>query len=438
MSNVPYHSSIVKNYKTYENSFLPKIVHIPIAQECDYEYKIVVKKGDVVEEGDVIASYVDSEGNCVNIHSSIPGTVLDFVPTICPNGKFEYSIQIQLQGSFKYLGKKKSENNVDAIFPKTILSNLIDKGVVNTFLVSNPVNLGFEIKNLGNKVKNLVVRLCDEDEYRLTDSLMSKFFIQEILIAVKLLAKTINAQGVLFVVNKKFENLKELQDFQMENARILTIDNKTFPCGFKRDIINSFNKSLKKSVPFKITKNDLYVDSSTLYEVYKAVILELPSIEKFVHITGNCIYSSCLLNLKMGTSINDVIKQIGGYESNPAMVVVNGSQTGTSVSSLDVPITKYTKSVSILANNKITDSHIYSCVNCGNCRLSCPANICPDILYKYAIEKNEIDSIYLDSVSLCNECGLCNTVCPARLPLGQMITTLKSETINKGKNQNEE
>ena len=67
---------------------------------------------------------------------------------------------------------------------------------------------GFEIKNLGSKVKNLVVRLCDEDEYRLTDSLMSKFFIQEILIAVKLLAKTINAQGVLFVVNKKFENLK--------------------------------------------------------------------------------------------------------------------------------------------------------------------------------------------------------------------------------------
>ena len=46
--------------------------------------------------------------------------------------------------------------------------------------------------------------------------------------------------------------------------------------------------------------------------------------------------------------------------------------------------------------------------------------------------------LYLDSVSLCNECGLCNTVCPARLPLGQMITTLKSETINEGKNQNEE
>ena len=71
MSNVPYHSSIVKNYKTYENSFLPKIVHIPIAQECDYEYKIVVKKGDVVEEGDVIASYVDSEGNHIEITTPI-------------------------------------------------------------------------------------------------------------------------------------------------------------------------------------------------------------------------------------------------------------------------------------------------------------------------------------------------------------------------------
>ena len=84
-----------------------------------------------------------------------------------------------------------------------------------------------------------------------------------------LLAKTINAQGVLFVVNKKFENLKELQDFQMENARILKIDNKTFPCGFKRDIINSFNKSLKKSVPFKITKNDLkYIAIGLFFAIY--------------------------------------------------------------------------------------------------------------------------------------------------------------------------
>ena len=67
MSNVPYHSSIVKNYKTYENSFLPKIVHIPIALECDYEYKVLVKKGDVIRGGEKIAT-VGSTGQSTGPH----------------------------------------------------------------------------------------------------------------------------------------------------------------------------------------------------------------------------------------------------------------------------------------------------------------------------------------------------------------------------------
>ena len=74
MSNVPYHSSILKNYKTYENSFLPKFVNIPISQEYGYNYKILVEKNDIVKEGQVIATYKDKDGNCVNIHSSIPGS----------------------------------------------------------------------------------------------------------------------------------------------------------------------------------------------------------------------------------------------------------------------------------------------------------------------------------------------------------------------------
>lgn len=430
MSNVPYHSSILKNYKTYENSFLPKFVNIPISQEYGYDYKILVEKNDIVKEGQVIATYKDKDGNCVNIHSSIPGKVIDFIPTVCPNGKYEYTVRIQLQGSFEYLGKKKTEKSIKSILPSTVVRKLIDNGVINTFLINKPVNLGLEIKQLGSKIKTLIVRLCDEDEYRLTDSLISKFFIEEILIAIKIILKALNIKSVLFVINKNFEHKETLNNCQIENIKILTVNTNSFPYGFKRDIIKSFNKSSKKSESFRISINDLYVDSSSLYEVYKAVMLDLPSIERFVHFTGNSIFSSCLLNVKLGTPVNDIINQIGGYDNTPAMVICNGNQTGTSISSLDTPITKYTKSVAIFSSKNSTDSHIYSCVNCGNCRFVCPSKICPDILYKYATKyttkKEDIAEVYKNSVQLCNECCLCNSVCPARLPLGQMISTLKN------------
>lgn len=432
MSMVPYHSSDIKNYKTYENSFLPKIVTIPLAQESGYEYKILVNRGDVVAEGDVIASYTDESLYTVNIHSSIPGVVEDFVPTVCPNGKFNYSIKIKLQGSFKYLGKKKEPEKPESVFSSSVINDLIDKGVINTFLLSKPVNLGLEIKSLNKrKLQSLVVRLCDEDNFRITDSLISSFFITEVIQATKIISKAINAKGIVFVVNKTFSKMEELQNCGIDNSRILIINNSKFPCGFKREIINEFNKSLKKSLPFRVSKNDLFVDSSTMYDVYKSILLKLPSIDKMVHFTGNCIYSSCLLNVKLGTSIKDIVNQIGGFEKSPSLVVINGNQTGASVSSLDVPITKYTKSVSFLSSKKVTDNHIYSCINCGKCREVCPIKICPDVLYKYAKHDIEIDEIYLKTATVCNSCSLCNTVCPARLPLGQMIATIKEKMTNK-------
>ena len=58
-------------------------------------------------------------------------------------------------------------------------------------------------------------------------------------------------------MNKTFSKMEELQNCGIDNSRILIINNSKFPCGFKREIINEFNKSLKKSLPFRVSKNDI-------------------------------------------------------------------------------------------------------------------------------------------------------------------------------------
>ena len=424
-------SNILKNYKFYENAFLPKTVKIILNQDKQIDYSIKVKVGDAVKEGEVIAEYIDSGNQKVNIHSPIPGTVEDFKPVISPNGKYEYSIVIKLFGTFSYLGKKSVENSVQAIYAGSVANKLIEKGVVNTFLLSDVCNLGIQINKIRNtKNANLVVRMYDEDQYRLTDSLMSKFFLNQILQGAQLLSDAIDAKGVVFAIDKRFENTEEIQKCGLKNFQILPVNTENYPNGFKREIINQNNKYFKKS-GFSINKNDLFVDSSTLYEVYKAVVCELPSIEKYIHFTGNCIYSSCLLNVKIGTSIKEIVNQIGGFEKEPNLVIINGHEVGNSITDIDIPVTKETKSIEFVSSRKATDSNIYGCVNCGNCRESCPVNLSPDILYKYTVTKKEVSKIFIDSAVLCNNCGLCNTVCPSRLPLSQMINILNQENKEK-------
>jgi Na+-translocating ferredoxin:NAD+ oxidoreductase RnfC subunit len=55
------------------------------------------------------------------------------------------------------------------------------------------------------------------------------------------------------------------------------------------------------------------------------------------------------LNVRIGQTIGDVINKIGGFSKYPSKIIINGESYGNVVSSFDVTITKYVKSVSFVS-----------------------------------------------------------------------------------------
>ena len=433
-------SSILKNYKTSQNSFISKEFLVPLEQENQINYKNIVQKDDIVKEGQIIAVSTNSSKSrkfsedLTFIHSPVPGKVLDIIPVYTSSGKQKFAVKIKFGGEFSYLGKKNTEKSIEDLSSSQIINELIEKGVINTYNLRKIENPGLQIKN--NSYKNLVIRLFDEDSFRYTDSLVAKIYTNEIVKGAQILAKAMNCYGILFVIDQKFENKEKLENFNISNLRILQVKTKKSPCGTQKQIEQAFRKSgIKKTSNLDITKNDFFTDSSTLYEVYKAVICSTPSVSHLVHFSGNCLYSSCLLDVKIGTTLKDIVNQIGGFAKEPSVIVINGLIYGNSVESLNVPITKSVKSVEFISKTKITDNQIYSCVNCGNCRYICPSKISPDVLYSYAVNFKEIPEVLKNTVLSCEECGICNTVCPARLPLTKTISYLKDTVCEEKSNK---
>ncbi len=424
-------STLVKNYKDSQNAFLSKEVAISLSQESGISYTSLVKPGDLVKEGEIIAKAGTSPENTTYIHASLPGKVLDIAPCYSPDGGQDFAIKIKFGGSLSYLGKRIEENSEKNLSADQIIKSLIDNGVVNTFKISNVQNLGLQIRQ-NPAAKNLIIRMFDEDPYRITDSLVTKLHFEKILKASLLLAKAINANAVFFAFDAKIEEKEKyrnaIKELNLSNYYLLELNLKKYPCGTPREIISNFRRSnLKKSVNFDLSKKDLFIDSSSMLDVYEAVLKSTPLITKNVHFFGNCLHSSTLLNVKIGTPLKDIVAQLGGFAKKPALIVINGSICGTSVQSLDVPITKYVKSVEFVSNVKKTNSHVYSCVNCGNCRVACPVKLSPDILYMNTINFKFMPELFAASSIACIDCGLCNTVCPARLPLSQTIALLKNK-----------
>lgn len=447
-------SAILKEYDFIENAFIPKSVTIPLCQENSYVCKSVVNPGQKVSEGQVIGEFVEKNSRFV-IHSSVPGIVSDVVSCTCPSGKREFAIKILTGGEFSFLGKKTDENKekeMKFISKTELLLKISEAGIVNTFISSKPENLFVQLKMQNknkNESKNLIVRTFDEDFTRISDSLVTKFNLEKIIKGLFLCAKSFSAKNIVLAVpfekKEEYENLLQKPEFlnlkesfsKEMNFFILPVKLKKYPFALKKNLIENFSKNIfkKQNVDFKIKKDDLFTDSPSMLSVYNTILSSVPQITQNVHFSGNCLFASCILNVRIGTLLKDVVNQLGGLAKRPSVIVINGKISGFSVKDLEVPVTKYVKSVQFISNYDFTDFQIWQCVSCGNCRSCCPEKLSPDMLVSKSKDlkntnENSTELDFLKSSLLCTECGKCNTVCPSRIPLLQSICVLKENILN--------
>ena len=418
---------MIHNYTNTQNAFLPKTVVIPLVQEKNSLCKPVIKVGEIVSEGQIIASSKTS-----TIHSPVPGTVNDICPVHCPDGKIENALKISTKGSFSYLGKVFKPEQWQNLSPASLERKLDDKGILNTFSCTHPLSVTNQIKNSARlKNLNLVVRLFDEDTQRISDSLMTNFYFDQIKEGAQILAKILEADSIIFVMNPKDIKERNLENDEKHKVYYYGLNPKKYLNGFKYKIITSFNKTMYKTTGIKLLKTDFYSDPYTMYDIYNAVVYDIPVMTQTVHFTGNCIRASCFLSVRIGFTLKELVNQLGGLIKTPGAIIINGKNCGSSVNWMDVPVTKAVKSIEFVSKANTTDSQVYTCVKCGACRYNCPVNIAPDMLYEYVLKHLPMPQEFIRTATLCINCGKCNKVCQARIPLCQVITLLKDKLDEK-------
>ncbi|MBQ7166555.1 MAG: hypothetical protein IJR93_06420 [Treponema sp.] len=410
--------------------FLPKRFVVPFNQLSDKRYKCLVKEGEPVMEGQLIAFPMKDDGSEeAAVNSPVPGVAGPVVKCRLPNGRMGQGLEINLSGSFSFLGKSEEARDWKAVGQDDVLKLLLAKGVVNTF--DGCASLVSQISSCREKGGGfLVVRLFDEDPSRCTDSFIGSKHTREVAEGASILASMMNAQGIVFLLPKNggvsIEN-KFVSDFAVLT---LELDDSKYPCGFKENIIRTVRKYVRntQSEYFGgINGNSLFVDSGTLLNVYGAIVLGKPVIESFVEVKGSCLMSSAIFKVRHGTSIADLARQCGGFKTKPERVVVNGMLCGTMLSDFDVPITKSVKSLTFISGAQMYNQDFTACIRCGNCRGVCPEQLFPDVLAGPVIFDVPDDGCFSESKALCSGCRLCNAVCPSHIPLAQIISLLKNE-----------
>lgn len=419
--------------------FLSRTVTIPLCQENDFECTAVVKEGDYIKEGQVIAEvsrdvYGSKSFGVAKIHSPIPGKLTRIKNCNYPNGKQGKALEILLSGSFTFVGKKQNVFDWNSYSPAMLLRTISESGVVNTFSNTYCSSLELEVNKIRDEEnKKLVVRLFDEDPSCETDSILTRSEIEKIATGIFITAKTTDVNEIIIAYsnNSKLPAMFDIHQKELFGSLPITyieMKSKYYPAGGKRELITAYKKAKKlSSSRTQIQKSCIFTDANTMMHVYNAVVLNIPVESVYVFVNGDCLQSKALLKVSIGTSFEDIAKQCGGFTKDLGKIIVNGQINGVAVNSLETPVTKYVKSISFLSEKDNTDRGVGICLRCGRCRTVCKSGLCPDVIYAQVIEGATVDELYGASASLCTECGVCSAYCPSKLPLTQVIKILKAE-----------
>lgn len=415
-----------KLIETVDSAFLPQKAIISLLQNGLY-CKPEVSVGDYVYEGQIIAKNIMQNAY---IHASIPGKVVAFQKHPMLNGKKEDAVIIELEGEFTYLGKKREKAMWLTIPTSQRIKELYKAGVLNTF--SKPQVLAAQIEKLQNKRSNcLALRLYNEDPSIITESFITQQYTEKVLEGAALVADSINAKSVyilyaqdLFIVPndilvKKF--------FRYIDAHFVPVKTHQYPQGSFQNIQTNIERFISKELKKTYDKVSLAIDASTALDTYKAIVLNIPLIEKIIHVSGNSFSRDALLKVKIGTPIQAIIDELGDFVQKPAKIIINGIIKGRATANTEEPIRCDTKSITVLATKEFPDQTFSPCIQCGRCHQVCPANIKPELLFHHYCFNASFTNEIMESSQLCTECALCNMICPARLPLFQTISLLKEK-----------
>lgn len=418
------------------DSFLPRIVTIPLKQESFDDCDFTVSIGSYVKEGQCLSKPIDSNNSLVSaVHSSVPGVVEGIEKITLFDGRESKAVKIKMQGAFSYRGKEPADFNWKIKMPSEIIKMISDYGVINTFFINKPSSLAAQLNHRNkDSSKIIVVRLFDEDPYRCTDSFVSENLFDKIRQGAAILAYAYQASGIVFAYNKNKPSpeIKEEDEkiFGQTPVKYIPVNCEKYPAGFQRILMEYISKNFPEDEVFsKINIYDLMTDSVTLVHLYNAIVQQIPVISQYVYIYGDCLKISGILRVPIGISLEFLVDECGGFLKQPTKIIINGQLTGWKVNSSEYPVTKNIKSIGFLSKASFPNLTANECIRCGKCRMVCPAGLCPDVLFNQVITQNEVqDSLLVKSSALCSSCSLCNSVCSSRLPLSQIIALIREHS----------
>jgi Na+-translocating ferredoxin:NAD+ oxidoreductase subunit C len=356
----------IKCNKTIKEFLDPDYIYIPYSKD----YKLNIHNHELVLKEEILLS-----NDKKYIYSTVSGIVSGITKMIVDN---EIKPCIIIENNYEEKTKKLrfSKKNINEYQKEDVL-NLIN---------------GLNAYRGNLEGETLIIDGIDYEPYENTMSYLISKYSSELLECIDALYNIFNIHKCfLAITNNDSENVNELVNYIGTYPNIdLKLMPDLYPIGNKQILINEL---VSKE---KITKGIIFLTVEDVYTIYNVLKRNKPITEKLVTFAGDLLDKSKVMNVKIGTSIKDILINDFKIKDENYHIIINGLLSGYEIKSLDAIITPNIRSVFI---NSINNEPEKECLNCGMCTSFCPIQANP------RTGKN---------MQNCIKCGICDYICPSK------------------------
>ncbi len=412
---------------------LPSKVYISVSQHLGAPAVPIVKPGDKVKAGQVIAE----PGGFISayVHSSVSGTVKGIVPRADLSGKMVPHIEIDVEGDEWVEGVDLSRNLVTEIPSdrEAILDKIRKAGVVGLGGATFPTHVKLNPAP-GSKAECLIINGAECEPYLTSDFRIMLERPEEIVIGAAIMQKVLGGcRCVIGIEDNKPEAIESMRSAVKElgysNMYVQPL-RKRYPQGGEKQLIDAVLRRQVPSGGLPISVGAVVQNVATALATYEAVQKNKPLVTNVLTVAGDCLPVDKQHNylFRIGMPLSWIAEQAGGVPEKAAKIVSGGPMMGKAISNFDAATLKGSSSILYLSK-AITGRRTESaCIRCGRCASACPMGLEPFLLRRLSLA-GDLAGLEKNAVQDCIECGCCLYSCPAGIPLLDIIRTSKGEVM---------
>lgn len=408
---------------------LPKQAIFPMGQHIGAPAKPVVKKGDKVKVGTMIAE----AGGFVSapIHSSVSGTVFKVDNAVDASGYMRPAVIINVEGdeweeSIDRSDKLERLEDHPELTPEEIVNRVKAAGVVGMGGACFPTHVKL-CPPPGTTPKCVIINGVECEPYITSDFRLMMEKADELIEGVKILMAAVKVhKGYIGIEDNKPEAIELLTKKLENNSEIEVVPlQKKYPQGGEKQLIDAvIGRQVPAPPAIPINVGAIVQNAGTAVAVYEAVMKRKPLFERYTTVTGKQLAKPSNYLVRMGTTFGELIDLCGGLPEGDNKILAGGPMMGKAVNSLNTPVGKGQNSITILTNEDAHRKTPQPCIRCAKCVSVCPMGLEPFLLASgSALQKWEL--MEKEMITSCIECGSCQYTCPAHRPM--------LDNIRKGK-----